>query len=475
MTQFDLDKPINPNTKSGSQLADDLSGVGKWRDALLTNHAGTSRPSYADSGNGGMVWIDFAAYPVVYEKLWTGAADVIIRTIDFSGPFVLDDVAPWNASRNYAVGEYVKSTSFQLYRGLLTPNVNHNPASSPTYWYPIGQTVNSLISTDTTRALTAAQGNALNTKFKDLVMRNWIAIGNMQFGGSPIRGMAANQTTKVLVAVGAGGLGSRSVNGGVTWTAVGNMQFGTDTINAVDVNESAGVWVAVGNNGKGSRSTDSGVTWTAVGNMQFGTDVINDVKVNKSTGVWVAVGANGKGSRSTDGGVTWTALTMNFGGTHIYAVASDNDVTWVAVGSGGNGVRSISDGQFWSAIGNMQMGSNSITSLVYANNPSQPWFIAAGANNAAAYSTTIGNTWTAISDIKFGAGTVQELAYCVSLGLIVAAGSSAKASYSSDAVNWTSILSVNLSVALDIYALTILEFSSRFAIANNGGNGVYSL
>jgi len=41
MSQFNLDEPINPLVKTGTELADDLSGPDKWRDALNSLHSGT--------------------------------------------------------------------------------------------------------------------------------------------------------------------------------------------------------------------------------------------------------------------------------------------------------------------------------------------------------------------------------------------------------------------------------------------------
>lgn len=135
MAQSILDRPINPNTKSGTVLADDLSALGKFQDTILSNHAGNVRPSYADGTNGGMIWIDFSGFPTaVHEKLWTGAVDVILRTIDFMGPVIIDQVSPWVAGRDYPIGEYVLASDYNLYRGRVTPNTGNNPVSSPTQW-----------------------------------------------------------------------------------------------------------------------------------------------------------------------------------------------------------------------------------------------------------------------------------------------------------------------------------------------------
>ena len=75
MSQFNLDDPINPATKSGTALASDLSS---WRDALHSCHSGTSRPSYAEAGT---IWINTAGTPwVVY--MYDGNNDITIGTVN---------------------------------------------------------------------------------------------------------------------------------------------------------------------------------------------------------------------------------------------------------------------------------------------------------------------------------------------------------------------------------------------------------
>lgn len=136
MTQTILDRPINPNTKSGSALADDLSGTGKFQDSLLTNHAGTSRPSYADSTNVGLIWFDTAAFPVVYEKVWNGTLDIVTRKFDFTDGYVTDRIVQWESGRSYAVGDYAIGSDYELYRSLTAANEGNDPVGGgdPTNW-----------------------------------------------------------------------------------------------------------------------------------------------------------------------------------------------------------------------------------------------------------------------------------------------------------------------------------------------------
>lgn len=79
MSQFDIDTPINPNTKTGSSLAEDLSGTNKWRDALHSLHKGSSRPSYAQAG---MLWVDDSGGTVWGIYMYDGTNDILFASFD---------------------------------------------------------------------------------------------------------------------------------------------------------------------------------------------------------------------------------------------------------------------------------------------------------------------------------------------------------------------------------------------------------
>lgn len=67
---------IDPNTKSGSQLATDLNNQ---KASLLTNHSGAARPSYAVAGT---MWLDTSGGTTWLLKQYDGVDDVIIGTIN---------------------------------------------------------------------------------------------------------------------------------------------------------------------------------------------------------------------------------------------------------------------------------------------------------------------------------------------------------------------------------------------------------
>ena len=76
MSQYDFGT-INTSTTSGSDLA---TLLGSWRDALLTNHVGNSRPSYIKNG---MIWIDNSSTPWVL-KLYQGGVDITLGYVDIT-------------------------------------------------------------------------------------------------------------------------------------------------------------------------------------------------------------------------------------------------------------------------------------------------------------------------------------------------------------------------------------------------------
>jgi len=80
MTQFDYGT-INPSTKSGTTLASDLNS---FRNALNTSHAGTSQPSYVQTG---MVWADNTAANLIF-KVYDGTDDVPVYVVDASNNVV---------------------------------------------------------------------------------------------------------------------------------------------------------------------------------------------------------------------------------------------------------------------------------------------------------------------------------------------------------------------------------------------------
>lgn len=63
--------PLDPDTESGSELADRLVA---YEQSVLTQHSGSSRPSYAQSGT---LWLDTTTNPWLW-KIYNGSTDIII-------------------------------------------------------------------------------------------------------------------------------------------------------------------------------------------------------------------------------------------------------------------------------------------------------------------------------------------------------------------------------------------------------------
>lgn len=69
-------------------------------------------------------------------------------------------VTEWDSGITYAIGAYVVASDNLLYRALVSQSGN-TPVGDSTNWHPVGDLINTLVSTDATRGLTAAQGKAL--------------------------------------------------------------------------------------------------------------------------------------------------------------------------------------------------------------------------------------------------------------------------------------------------------------------------
>lgn len=77
MTQYDYGT-IDPNTKSGTDLAADLNS---FRNALNTLHRGSARPSYAQ---GGMLWIDESGAPVWVINMYDSVNSVDVPLFEYN-------------------------------------------------------------------------------------------------------------------------------------------------------------------------------------------------------------------------------------------------------------------------------------------------------------------------------------------------------------------------------------------------------
>ena len=75
MSQFDFGT-IDPNSKSGAQLALDLN---KFRDALNSGHKGSVRPSYAQAG---MQWVRETSSTQWDLMFFDGDTDFVLRSVD---------------------------------------------------------------------------------------------------------------------------------------------------------------------------------------------------------------------------------------------------------------------------------------------------------------------------------------------------------------------------------------------------------
>ncbi len=99
MSQSDFGT-IDPNSKSGTQLASDLNA---WRDALHSAHKGASAPSYAAAGS---LWLDDTSNPSWTLKLYDGTDWIALGTVDTTAN------AYQTAGLTDAAHEYTKAQNF---------------------------------------------------------------------------------------------------------------------------------------------------------------------------------------------------------------------------------------------------------------------------------------------------------------------------------------------------------------------------
>lgn len=99
MSQSDFGT-IVPDTTSGVELADMLMG---FRDAVESNHSGSTRPTYAREG---MNWLDTSVTPWKYY-LYDGADDILIGTFDPAANLFSPVVTSDNISDATAIGKAV--------------------------------------------------------------------------------------------------------------------------------------------------------------------------------------------------------------------------------------------------------------------------------------------------------------------------------------------------------------------------------
>lgn len=114
MTQNVLDYSQNP---SGAELMDTfLAGMAENQ---LTNHSGTSRPSYAQAGT---FWIDTTTNPWVLKQ-FTGTNDIVIGTLDQTGLAFVARRALQDANGNVITSTYL-TTSGTAARATADANGN---------------------------------------------------------------------------------------------------------------------------------------------------------------------------------------------------------------------------------------------------------------------------------------------------------------------------------------------------------------
>jgi Chaperone of endosialidase len=109
MSQFDFGT-IDPNVKTGTQLASDLNA---WRTALHSTHAGVARPSYAIPG---MLWVDQVSATDWRLKLASATGDVVVGNVNPSTNVIIPQKFPDGALATPSVA-FTSEPGLGIYRG----------------------------------------------------------------------------------------------------------------------------------------------------------------------------------------------------------------------------------------------------------------------------------------------------------------------------------------------------------------------
>lgn len=132
MSQYDFGT-INPATKSGNDLANDLN---LDRNAMHSMHSGPARPSYAVKG---LVWIDdsVAANHEVY--MYDGTTDVLLYSFNPTTGTITQsklETTNWDAAAVYALDDLIIRNGSE-YQSLISSNTSNDPElDTGTAWKP---------------------------------------------------------------------------------------------------------------------------------------------------------------------------------------------------------------------------------------------------------------------------------------------------------------------------------------------------
>jgi len=232
----------------------------------------------------------------------------------------------------------------------------------------------------------------------------------------------------MIIAVGDGGAGARSLDGGATFTTLAAMPGG---INWRAVAYGNGRFVAVGSAGEAAYSLDGGDAW--ISSSTGTTDAYRDMIF--AGGRFIAVGISGGNTavtrKSTDG-ITWTDGGPNTGAISVAGAVAFDGTQFVFLGTGStNNVAFYGNapaGSSWNAQ------SQSFPLFIFQRNVwVSPSFVAVGDGGAAATSPN-GVVYT---QRTVPASNWRGLAWNGTVFSAVASGGAVLAITSPDGITWT--------------------------------------
>jgi len=263
MSQTTIDFSSDP---SGDQLLDSL--LDPFQDNLLTQHSGTSRPSYAVAGT---LWLDTTTTPWVW-KVFNGTSDIILGDLDTSGlDFTPSNIGVETITGGNGMGvDLTDPAAPDLFLDLMTCS-SATPATDDYLMFADTSDYSS------PRKATVASVLALTTSVSDTNVVSYTSSTTYSKPSNLVR-------LRVQVIGGGGGGGGNVTSGG--GSGGGGGAYAESMLETSDIGASVTITIGSGGSGGAGGGANNG---SAGGTSSFGTH---------------AVAGGGSGGTGTSGAAT---------------------------------------------------------------------------------------------------------------------------------------------------------------------------
>ncbi|QIG76098.1 tail collar domain-containing protein [Rhizobium phage RHph_I4] len=316
MTQFDYGT-INPEETDGVELSGMLN---QYRDALLTEHAGTFRPDYIKVG---MAWMDTSGATWLHKR-WDGTNDIVIGTYDPTTHKYIPRLSDWEAEQVVASAATTDILSVGTARVSITGTVTITSFGTKANTVKLVRFASALVVQNTANIVTN-DGQDINVKAGDTMIVASDNAGVARIWGSPTSGVTPGTIT--IHADGTAPSGSLKCNGALVsrtayaalFAKIGTTYGAGDGSTTFTLPDLRGEFVRGWDDGRG---VDSG---RALGSAQSSQNLAHSH--GGGTGASGGWGLSVSAYTSTENSLETQA------GSIIYAQSKSKSVTTVATGT----------------------------------------------------------------------------------------------------------------------------------------------